>query len=124
MGQQGAKVRSQWRGEWIVVARRGEKSTVKMIFIDCIVAAAVRLHYELQAQVRAPRRTREPIKWSATKRASSEGPSGRSVGNRLPSCVSLTVSFISNHHRAVAFIDEVVFVSFNTTGHPSPVLGP
>ena len=40
-----------------------------MIFIDWLVAAAVRLHYELKAQVRAPRRTSEPIKWSAANRA-------------------------------------------------------
>lgn len=46
---------SQIRGEGIAVARRGKKKpTVKMIFIDWIVAAAVRLHYELKAQVRAP----------------------------------------------------------------------
>lgn len=43
-----------------------KKSTVKMIFIDWLVAAAVRLHYELKAQVRAPGRTSEPIKWSGT----------------------------------------------------------
>lgn len=107
-GSGGAKVHSQWGGEWIAVTRRGEKKcTVKMIFIDWIVAAAVRLHYELKAQVRAPGRTREPIKWSATKRASSGGPIGGSVGN-LPSCVRLTVSFIITHHRAVTFTDEVV----------------
>ncbi len=78
-----------------------------MIFIDWIVAAAVRLHYELKAQVRAPGRTSEPIKWSATKRANSEGPIGRTVGNSLPSCVRLTASFIITL-RAVGFIDEVV----------------
>lgn len=34
---------------------RGKATTVKMIFIDRLVAAAVRLHYELKAQVRALR---------------------------------------------------------------------
>ena len=71
MGRRGGKVHIQWRGERIAVARRGAKTTVKMIFIDWMVAAAVRPHYELKAQVRAPGRTSEPIKWSATKRANS-----------------------------------------------------
>lgn len=35
--------------------KKKKKSTVKMIFIDWIVAAAVRFHYELKAQVRGPR---------------------------------------------------------------------
>lgn len=47
---------------------KGEKCPIKMIFIDCLVAAAVRLHYKLKAQVRALRRTTEPIKWSAANR--------------------------------------------------------
>lgn len=49
--------------------KRGEKkkkSTVKMIFIDWLAAAAVRLHYEPKAQVRPPGRTSEPVKWSST----------------------------------------------------------
>lgn len=46
--------------------KRGKKSTVKMIFIDWLAAAAVRLHYEPKAQVRAPGRTSEPVKWSST----------------------------------------------------------
>lgn len=37
-------------GEGITVARRGEKPTVKMIFIDWAIAAAVRLHYEHKDQ--------------------------------------------------------------------------
>ncbi len=84
-----------------------KKSTVKMIFIDWMVAAAVRLHYELKAQVTAPGQTSEPIKWSAAKRANSEGPIGRAVGNSLPSCVRLTVSLILGLH-AVGFTDEVI----------------
>lgn len=48
--------------------KRGKKkkSTVKMIFIDWLAAAAVRLHYEPKAQVRPPGRTSEPVKWSST----------------------------------------------------------
>lgn len=59
--------------------KRKKKTTVKMIFIDWMAAAAVRPHYELKTQVRASGRTSEPIRWSAAKRANS----GVQVGEGL-----------------------------------------
>lgn len=96
MGTWGGKVHSCWREVRIAVARRGEKCTVKMIFIDWLVAAAVRLHYELKAQVRALRRRSEQIKWSATNRPVLRVQLGEQSGSSLPPCVRLTGSFIIN----------------------------
>lgn len=69
-----------------------------MIFIDWLVAAAVRLHYELEAQVRAPGLTSQPIKWSATNGPVLRVWLGELFDNRLPSPVRLTESFIVSPH--------------------------
>lgn len=78
--------------------QKREKNYCKMIFIDRSIAAAVRLHYELQAQVRGP--------WGGRQEGQSigralngpvlQGPVGRSAGKRLPRRVKLTASFIIN----------------------------
>lgn len=103
MGQLGG-AKCLYSGEGITVARRGKKPTVKMIFIDWAIAAAVRLHYELKAQIRAQRCLREPIKWSARKQGSSWGSSWQ-IGWRKPATLLV---FEHKPSRRCFFVDEAV----------------
>lgn len=89
-------------GEGITVARSGkEVCTVKLIFIDRSIAAAVRLHYEPRAQIRARRCPR-----SAAKQACSWGVQ---LAGRM--AIASDPALVFEHkpsHCCFHFIDEVV----------------
>lgn len=100
-----------------------------MIFIDWLVAAAVRLHYELKTQVRPLRRTSEPIKWSPTNRPILRVQLGEQLATAchpvLDSlCLSLSpfvlwvllmrLSAVSQHNRPPVFTSLAFISKFKT----------